>query len=77
MYSIASPYKTATIIGTGEKDPFAVALSKSQKLLFVTNPSGGTVSVYHYPSMKLAKTLGAKQGLVEPEGISDSPNFTE
>lgn len=77
VYSIASPYASATVIATGEKDPFAVALSKSQKLLFVTNPSGGTVNVYRYPSMKLAKTLGSKQGLVAPQGVTDSPNFTE
>jgi serine/threonine-protein kinase len=76
LYSIASPYTTATVVATGEKDPFAIALSQNQKLLFVTNPSGHSVNVYHYPAMKLTRKL-VTPGIIAPQGVAYSPNFTE
>jgi hypothetical protein len=74
---IAPPYSSATPLVSGLSDPFHVALSKNEKLLFNANTgNGGTITIYSYPSGKLTKTLDTSNGFGAVEGVVDSPNAT-
>jgi hypothetical protein len=71
---IAPPYTTAAPLVSGLSDPFHVALSKNQKLLFNANADSGTVTIYKYPAGTLTTTLGTSNGLDGAEGVADSPS---
>ena len=71
---IAPPYTKATTLVSGLYNPYRLALNKDQTLLFNVDTGTSTVSVYAYPSGKLVRTLGSRDGLTQPVGVADSPN---
>jgi sugar lactone lactonase YvrE len=73
---IPPPYTMGTGIVNGLFDPFRVALSKDEKILFSANSGSGTVTIYAYPSGTLTKTLGSADGLDGADGVSQNPNDT-
>jgi DNA-binding beta-propeller fold protein YncE len=76
IYKSRPPYTTDTLLVSGLFDPFRVALSKDEKLLFSANSGSGTVTIYSYPSDTLIRTLDSSDGLDGADGVSDSPNDT-
>ena len=71
---IPEPYTSAIPLVSGLSDPFHVALSKNQKLLFNANADSGTVTIYKYPAGTLTNTLDSSDGLDGAEGVADSPS---
>lgn len=71
---IAPPYKKATTLVSGLYNPYRLSLNKDQTLLFNVDTGTGVVSIYKYPSGKLVRSLGSRDGLANPVGVSDSPN---
>lgn len=69
------PYTSVTrTIGSGFKTPDNVALSKSNKLAFVSDPGNNAVVVIDYQTGAIVKTLSAGNGLRQPIAAVDGPN---
>ncbi len=75
---IAPPYSTVNILASGLTNPFHCSLNKKEDLLFNANVGYGSippsVTIYRYPSGKLLRTLGSKEGVVNAYGVADSPD---
>lgn len=72
---IAPPYSSVTSQITGFCQPFGVALSKDNSLIFVTDigVNCNDVVVDNYPSGSNVTTLGSANGLSDPFGVATSP----
>ncbi|HEY6326296.1 MAG TPA: hypothetical protein VIW73_07290 [Candidatus Cybelea sp.] len=72
---IKPPYTSATVLVSGLSDPFRDSLNSAENLLFNANHgSGGTVTIYSYPSMSLVHTITTSDGIDGAEGVGESPN---
>jgi hypothetical protein len=69
---IPPPYK-ATKTSLSIQDPFHVALTKNNKLIFVASPNLEEVQVLDYPSGSAVTTLGSANGLSLPYGVATFP----
>lgn len=70
---IPPPYTSVSSTITGFSDPFHVALSKYNTVMFVADPGAADVSVNKYPSGTLITTLGSSNGLSDPAGVATRP----
>jgi hypothetical protein len=67
---IPKPYTAITSQITGLGDPFSIALTKYNHLLFVDDKAKNDVAVFNFPLGTPYKTLNSSNGLVEPYGVS-------
>lgn len=51
----------------------ALALSANQKMLYVADYGGSTLTVLSYPKGKFITALGSKNGLTDPDGVALGP----
>ncbi len=71
---IPSPYTAiSSTINPGYGDPFHLALTKSNGLLYVADPSSAVVWVQTYPGGSVLTSLGSSNGLSDPSGVATFP----
>jgi hypothetical protein len=67
---IKPPYSSVSSTITGFVDPFHVALTAKDALLFVADPAAADVVVVKYPTGSSYATLGSSNGLSDPYGVA-------
>jgi len=67
---IPKPYTAIASQITGTVDPYSIALTKYNHLLFVADVGNQDVAVFNFPSATPYKTLNSSNGLVYPLGVS-------